>query len=81
MRAIICLLYTLMNVLIVGVCEPECPAEAIVADTESDAEKWVEINQKYSAIWPNISERKEPLENADEWLKKENKLQYLEASS
>ena len=61
-----------------GVCEPECPAEAIIADTESGSEKWVELNQKYSAVWPNISERKDPLENADEWLKKENKLQYLE---
>jgi ferredoxin len=25
-----------------GVCEPECPAEAIVPDSESVAEKWIE---------------------------------------
>ena len=26
-----------------GVCEPECPAEAIIPDTEPEAEKWLEI--------------------------------------
>ena len=31
-----------------GVCEPECPADAIRPDTEPDMEKWVEFNRKYS---------------------------------
>ena len=35
-----------------GVCEPECPADAIRPDTEPDMEKWVEFNRKYSEIWP-----------------------------
>ncbi|MBT4880430.1 MAG: ferredoxin family protein [Alphaproteobacteria bacterium] len=50
-----------------GVCEPECPVEAIIADTEMDTEKWVEINQKYAAIWPNITQIKTPPKDADEW--------------
>ena len=29
-----------------GVCEPECPAEAIVKDTADGAEKWVELPGK-----------------------------------
>ena len=29
-----------------GVCEPECPADAIRPDTEPDMEKWVEFNRK-----------------------------------
>ena len=37
-----------------GVCEPECPVDAIKADTETGSEKWLEINKKYSEIWPNI---------------------------
>ncbi len=37
-----------------GVCEPECPVDAITADTEPGSEKWLEINTKYSEIWPNI---------------------------
>ena len=27
-----------------GVCEPECPAEAIKADTEPGLEKWLQVN-------------------------------------
>ena len=27
-----------------GVCEPECPAEAILPDTEGGLEKWLELN-------------------------------------
>ena len=42
-----------------GVCEPECPVDAIKADTEPESEKWLEINQKYSEIWPNINEKKD----------------------
>ena len=41
-----------------GVCEPECPIDAIKPDTEQGIEKWVEINKKYSEIWPNINKKK-----------------------
>ena len=37
-----------------GVCEPECPADAIRPDTEPDMEKWVEFNRKYAEMWPVI---------------------------
>ena len=39
-----------------GVCEPECPAEAIQPDTVPDLEKWLEVNAEYAKIWPNISQ-------------------------
>ena len=38
-----------------GVCEPECPAEAIKADTETGLEKWLELNSEYAKKWPNIT--------------------------
>ena len=41
-----------------GVCEPECPIDAIKPDTEPGTEKWVEINTKYSEIWPNINKKR-----------------------
>jgi ferredoxin len=44
-----------------GVCEPECPAEAILPDTESGLEKWLELNAQYSAEWPNITTKPKPL--------------------
>ena len=42
-----------------GVCEPECPAEAILPDTESGLEQWLEVNATYSAEWPNITRKKD----------------------
>jgi len=48
-----------------GVCEPECPADAIIADTEPDAEKWVDLNAKYAELWPVILSTKDPLPDAD----------------
>ena len=40
-----------------GLCEPECPIEAIYAEDEVPADQieFIEINEKYSKIWPNIS--------------------------
>ena len=58
-----------------GVCEPECPAEAIVPDTEDTADgKWLKINSEYAAKWPNITVRKDPLPDADEWSQVKNKF-------
>ena len=37
-----------------GVCEPECPAEAIHPDTKDGMEKWLKINTEYADKWPNI---------------------------
>jgi len=48
-----------------GVCEPECPADAIIADTEPEAAKWVELNTKYAKLWPVILESKDPLPDAE----------------
>lgn len=55
-----------------GVCEPECPIEAIKSDEElsSDEQKWADINTKFSALWPNITVSKGPLDDADEWSEK-----------
>jgi ferredoxin len=48
-----------------GVCEPECPPEAILPDTEGEAEKWLELNQQYANAWPNITRKRAPPEDAD----------------
>jgi ferredoxin len=58
-----------------GVCEPECPVEAIVPDSETSAEKWVEFNRQYSAAWPNITRKGEPPADADQWKDVEGKLE------
>ena len=50
-----------------GVCEPECPAEAILPDTEDGLEKWLELNAQFSAQWPNITQKKEAPADADSY--------------
>ena len=45
-----------------GVCEPECPVDAIKADTEPGSEKWLGINTQYSeAFDEQINEAKEAI--------------------
>ncbi len=58
-----------------GVCEPECPAEAIVSDTNSVAEKWLEMNREYANQWPNITRKKAAPADADEFKNVENKFE------
>jgi ferredoxin len=50
-----------------GVCEPECPAEAIKPDTEAGLEKWLELNAEYSKNWANITVKKEAPPDAKDW--------------
>ena len=57
-----------------GVCEPECPAEAISDDTCDDAQKWLDINREYAEKWPNITSKKDPPVDADKWKNVENKF-------
>ncbi|MCC2980076.1 MULTISPECIES: ferredoxin FdxA [unclassified Sphingomonas] len=40
-----------------GVCEPECPAEAILPDTENGLEQWLELNATFSGQWPNVTRK------------------------
>jgi ferredoxin len=60
-----------------GVCEPECPADAIKADTEPGLEQWLALNKAMAEILPVISEAKEPPPDSDEWLGVENKLEKV----
>ena len=61
-----------------GVCEPECPIGAIVADTDAklvDKEKWLLINKKFSALWPNIKKQKEPMPEHEKYKDLKNKYE------
>jgi ferredoxin len=57
-----------------GVCEPECPAEAIMPDTESGLEAWLALNATYSAEWPNITAKGSAPADADEMNGVDDKL-------
>ena len=61
-------------------CEPECPVEAIVSEDEipDGQENFLELNTELAALWPVITEAKDPPEDADDWRDVADKLQYLE---
>ena len=58
-----------------GACEPECPAGAIIRDTEPGADRWVEFNRKYAALWPTLREPGDVPDDADDWVDVPNKLE------
>ena len=62
-----------------GLCEPECPVNAIYAEDEVPADEidFIEINEKYSKIWPNITEAKAPLPDHEKWKDVPNKIDDL----
>ena len=57
-----------------GVCEPECPADAIRPDTEPDLDHWVTFNRKYAELWPVIVTKKDALPEATERDGEKDKL-------
>ena len=60
-----------------GVCEPECPAEAILPDSEDSTQGWLEMNTEYADKWPNITIKGEPPADGEEWNGKPDKKAQL----
>ena len=65
-----------------GVCEPECPVDAIVADGALEGTElayWMKVNTDMSEKWPNITTaRPEDVPpDAAEWKDKPNKRELL----
>lgn len=65
-----------------GVCEPECPADAIVADTSVSGEQLeflLNLNTKFSKVWPVITKLRPAAVPADakDWHGVEGKIKYL----
>ncbi len=60
-----------------GVCEPECPVEAIVPDSNARAVPYLEMNRDFALKWPNITRKKAPPPDADEYKGKSDKYPAL----
>ena len=58
-----------------GVCEPECPVDAIQADTDPGASDWLEYNQEMSEIWPNITMKIDPMPDHEKYADEEGKFE------
>jgi len=63
-----------------GLCEPECPADAILHedDLTPEQDKFYALNQELAELWPNITKSKPALSDADKWKDAPDKLQFLE---
>lgn len=63
-----------------ALCEPECPSKAIFSedDLPEQFKNFKELNKELAETWPNLTRKKEPLTDADEWNGKTDKLKYLE---
>ena len=57
-----------------GVCEPECPADAIEPEDESNL-KWLEVNREYAEKWPNITNKGESPADAEKFDGEEGKFE------
>ncbi len=65
-----------------AVCVPECPVNAIYADSEVPAgmEKYAQLNAELSRQWPPIVRRADPLPQADHWATVKDKLPLLKGA-
>lgn len=63
-----------------GLCESECPANAIFAaeDLPASQLKFIELNAKLAKKWPVLTTSKDSLPDAAEWNGKADKSKYLE---
>jgi ferredoxin len=59
-----------------GVCEPECPVDAIKPDTQDTADgKWLKINTDFSKTWPNITRKGTAPADADAFKDEQGKFE------
>lgn len=58
-----------------GVCEPECPVDAIITDAQDPNEVWYNLNYKYANTWPNITEKKDAYPDAEKYKDMPNKME------
>ena len=57
-----------------GVCEPECPEDAIKPDTDPEGKKWVEFNGEWSIKWPVITTKKDSLDPDNKHRNEQDRL-------
>ena len=59
-----------------GVCEPECPVDAIKPDTEDEPrQSGCEVNAEYAKVWPNITVKGDPPADAKEFDARDGKFE------
>jgi ferredoxin len=62
-----------------GLCEIECPIDAIVSESELPAaqQHMLALNAELVRLWPKITEKKDPLPEASHWATVGDKMNAL----
>lgn len=62
------------------VCVPECPVDAICAESDvpPDQQDFIALNAELAKIWPVIDTVQEPPPDAKDWETVEDKRRFLE---
>ena len=59
-----------------GVCEPECPVDAIKPDSQDSPDgKWLKVNTEFSKVWPNITRKGTAPADADDFKDQQGKFE------
>ncbi len=63
-----------------GLCEPECPVEAIVSedDLPESQREFLALNDRLSQTWPNITAKQDPPADEAQWRDVKDKRHLLE---
>ena len=65
-----------------AVCVPECPVNAIYADTDLPVgqESFLQLNAELSKIWPTIIKKESEMPDAEQWSTEQSKIHLLKQS-
>jgi len=63
-----------------SLCVTECPADAIFDENDlpEDQRHFIQLNAELSLLWPVIDATSAPLPEAEEWVDRPGKMQFLE---
>jgi len=63
-----------------AVCVPECPEDAIYAESDvpKNQQQFIDLNRELAKIWKPIIKSKDAMPDAEKWSGVADKLQYLE---
>ena len=66
-----------------ALCEPECPVDAIFSEDElpETEQDFLALNAELAEVWENITEKKDPLPDAEDWADVKGKMEHLERYS
>ena len=77
MRVKTCWLFIQTNVSTVACVSLNGPIDAIIPDSDPEAEKFLELNRDYAEKWPVLTTKKDALPEAEEYKGHQRQNEFL----